>query len=215
MFTMPGFGQGQGFCENEIDYMLKDVSGMIGSAMPTASLICYGAGILAGRKFGLALTCKIGSLLTNMLGQTQLAERCDQASDHYWTEAKKNGIRDFTATIALIGWGLAASYAGEELIEKDRKEKSILNIFWKYTYPFSNYPKTSLIVTGLGVVYLRSMIFKSCWNRMRDRRSEIYPKMYDFPTDQQTFDRWKLETELKILKCCINCIKKDYDLHFL
>lgn len=143
--------------------MLKDVTNIVGSAMPNASLICYAAGIFAGRKFCMAFTCKVGSVVGNILGIQEMSEPCNNLSTHYWTEAKKDGFRDILAVVGLIALGFAANRSGESLIdgsekqnkpyfsrpkESSKTEYAPQDSYWHYPKiildTFIEYPKTAL-----------------------------------------------------------------------
>lgn len=85
----------------------------IGTTVSCLSNACYAtAAVLIGSKVGLATICKIGGVVTGWLGN-ESAEEWNQSSEKYWDLAKKNLIRDLTATGAFLVVGMATACIGK------------------------------------------------------------------------------------------------------
>jgi len=66
------------------------------SGIPLESIACFTVAALAGRKVILGSTYKLGSIVASVFGK-EVAEKWDQAGDHYLALAKKDRFSDLTA----------------------------------------------------------------------------------------------------------------------
>lgn len=97
--------------------MLQGITNTIGS-IPMANVACVATGLLIGRNFCGAAAYKTGSIVANLVASKKAVE-WNQASDEYFTRAKKNGIRDLTAAAGLIAIGLASGRTEEKVCLKE------------------------------------------------------------------------------------------------
>lgn len=113
--------------------MLGSISNTVISAIPAqTSYLFYGAAALVGGgKFGLAAGCKMRGLVAERLGDQSEAAEWTKSSDDYWTQAKKDAVRNLTIAAGLAFTGLIFAQA-KQLQEHEK-------ILWQMTELMSDH----------------------------------------------------------------------------
>jgi hypothetical protein len=160
--------------------MLKEVLNKAASTLPISTMALAGVtfGAFAGRKLCCAAGCKIGGKVASLLGRESAVE-WDQASDKYWTLAKKHAFRDLTAGAGIVMLGLASGYAVESALKEPKKE---LSLFENYGMPvFSTLWEYKSFIT-LSLMFIR---LQQNWC---DTHSQIYMEMASKDRNLGTID---------------------------
>jgi hypothetical protein len=114
--------------------MFQGISNTL-SSLPLTGIACTAAGLFLGRNLIAAGAYKIASIGAEFISSKN-AEPWNQTSKEYLTLAKKNGLRDLTATGAtagLIAIGVASGFAkGKTSKEDSPKDESgsLSNYAW-------------------------------------------------------------------------------------
>jgi hypothetical protein len=171
-----------------------EVSNLVRQSINATSVICFAAGAVVARNFFLASGCKIVSLFANLVDEQKAAE-WDKTGNHYWTQAKKNAVRDLTAATFLISASAISQYAKKTLLVEDKKEEP--GFFKTYAAP---------LTFGIGIsgIFLTGVIFKSQIERcLRHRRHYLIQDLVeDYKYDNKKEIGFFSSLQLKAINRC-------------